>query len=144
MNKIELDYLKIEGEPKLWADRFLLFYLPSYFPTTYQKYSPLLTAYRAFLEARIKQGDQSASKILSKPGLYPDPNWVDAATKYKWAERAQSFVDRQIQVQVTENRARFFDILDTRLNTLLATSKVLEKLVKKCDQFVNDYYQKDG
>jgi len=136
----EYDWLKCEGESTLWFSRFVAYYLPASFPTSYTKHSPLLSAYRSFLEDRVTAGDKAAAKILARPGLYPDENWVTAAKDFNWERRAKEFFARQVASRLKVKKDRLFDTIDIKFDTIQKTSKLIQGLIEKGQKYVDPDY----
>jgi len=136
----DYDWLKCERESTLWFSRFVAYYLPASFPTSYVKHSPLLSAYRRFLEDRVTAGDKAAAKTLQRPGLYPDENWVNAAKDFNWERRAKEFFARQVASRLKVKKDRLFDTIDMKFDTIQKTSKLIQGLIEKGQRYIDPAY----
>jgi len=136
----DYEWLRFEGESQLWFSRFVAYYLPASFPTSYVKHSPLLSAYRIFLEDRVTAGDKTAAKILARPGFYPDENWVNAAKDFNWERRAKEFFARQVASRLKVKKDRLFDTIDIKFDTIQKTSKLIQGLIEKGQKYVDPDY----
>jgi len=140
-DELNYEWLKCEGEPNLWFDRFFFFYIPASFPTSYTRHNPLTAAYKYWLEERAKLGDKQAQKKLKDSNIYPDDNWVKACSLYNWETRAKTFKTRQVYLRINEKEDRLFDILDLRLSSITLASEMIRNMLLKGKKYTDPNYE---
>lgn len=80
---------RLPNEPNKWYDRFAIFTL----------LGPSRSVYAAYMEWRIKTGKLARENAQKRGGL--PKSWLEAASKWNWANRAEAFDEDERRNELT-------------------------------------------